>query len=35
LQRILDATAILKNSRSPLQHTTLRTLLLRIFGVIT
>jgi site-specific recombinase XerD len=32
LQRIFDATAILKNSRSPLQHTTFRTLLLTIYG---
>lgn len=32
LQRILDATAMLKNSRSPLQHTSFRTLLLTIYG---
>lgn len=32
LQRLLDATAILENSRSPLQHVTFRTLLLTLYG---
>ncbi len=32
LQRLLDATAILEESRSPLQHTTFRTLLLALYG---
>ncbi len=32
LQCLLDATAILKDSRSPLQHTTFRTLLLTLYG---
>ena len=32
LQRLLDATAILEDSRSPLQHTTFRTLLLVLYG---
>ncbi len=32
LQRLLDATAILEDSRSPLQHTTFRTLLLILYG---
>jgi integrase/recombinase XerD len=32
LQRLLDATAILEDSRSPLQHATFRTLLLVLYG---
>lgn len=32
LQRLLDATAIFEDSRSPLQHTTFRTLLLVLYG---
>ena len=32
LQRLLDATSILEDSRSPLQHTTFRTLLLVLYG---
>jgi len=32
LQRLLDATAILEDSRSPLQHLTFRTLLLTLYG---
>ena len=32
LQRLLDATAILEDSRSPLQHATFRTLLLTLYG---
>ena len=32
LQRLLDATAILEDSRSPLQHATFRTLLLALYG---
>lgn len=32
LQRLLDATAILKDSRSPLEHGTFRTLLLVLYG---
>jgi site-specific recombinase XerD len=31
-QRLLDATAILEDNRSPLQHTTFRTLLLTLYG---
>ncbi len=33
LQRLLDATAILESSLSPLQHTTFRTLILTLYGV--
>lgn len=32
LQRLLDAAAILEDSRSPLQHLTFRTLLLTLYG---
>lgn len=32
LQRLLDATAMLEDSRSPLQHFTFRTLLLALYG---
>ena len=32
LQRLLDATVILEDNRSPLQHTTFRTLLLTLYG---
>jgi integrase/recombinase XerD len=32
LQRLLDATAILEDRRSPLQHLTFRTLLLTLYG---
>lgn len=32
LQRLLDATAILEDYRSPLQHNTFRTLLLTLYG---
>ena len=32
LQRLLDATEILEDNRSPLQHTTFRTLLLVLYG---
>ena len=32
LQRLLDATSILEDRRSPLQHTTFRTLLLVLYG---
>jgi len=32
LQRLLDATAILEDNRSPLQHKTFRTLLLTLYG---
>lgn len=32
LQRLLDATAILEDNRSPLQHETFRTLLLTLYG---
>jgi len=32
LQRLLDATAILRDSRRPLQHTSFRTLLLTLYG---